>query len=324
MSAPVALFRVAAGARLGHGHLRRAEALAPHLRARVVVSVRGSGAPTVLDRVPAAPAAQTLDTVAPQLLVLDEPHAEHASRWCLAAERRGIPVVSLHDLGLARVPSTLAIDGSIASPARGWTAGRVLRGPSYAIVRRAPRRRGPVRVTPRRVLVSLGGGPRAGTAWRIARALRRQHPEIDVLVPSPGVSRRDHDAARNTGVRALTATAGLGAVLPEVDLAIVGGGLSLYEAAAAGVPAVGLAVVAAQRPTIRGLARAGVARDAGDLRTRPDAAWLRRTIDTISAALRDVAWRRNAAREGPRLIDGRGAERAALAMARLLERATRG
>lgn len=324
MSEPLALFRLAAGARVGHGHLRRAEALAPHLRAKVVVSVRGSGAATVLERVPGASAALTLDTVAPRLLVLDEPHEGHARRWCLAAARRGIPVVSLHDLGLARVPSTLAIDGSITSPARGWTAGQVLRGPAYAIVRRAPRRRGPVRVAPRRVLVSLGGGQRAGTAWRIARALGRRHPDIEVLVASPKVARAAAGAAPRGGVRALTLSAGLGAVLPDVDLAIFGGGLSLYEAAAAGVPAVAIAVVSAQRSTIRGLARAGVVRDAGDLVTRPDAAWLRHTVDIVSLVLRDVAWRRNAAHAGPRLVDGRGAVRAARAIADLLERGTRG
>lgn len=322
MSTAVALFRVAAGARLGHGHLRRAEALAPHLRAQVLVSMRGSGAPTVLDQVPAASAAATLDALAPQLLVLDEPHAGHAGRWCLAATRRGIPVVSLHDLGLARVPSALAIDGSIGSPARGWPATDILRGPAYAVIRPAPRRRGAVRTHARRVLVSLGGGPRLGLAMRLARELCRRHPALDVLVPS-SVGHSAEPALLDR-VRPLTVASGLGAVLADVDLALLGGGVSLYEAAAAGVPTVALAVVPAQRPTIRGLVRAGVARAAGSLDGTRGAAWTRRVVDVVSQSLHDVAWRREAARRGPQLIDGRGAARVAQAIGDLLERDGRG
>jgi len=42
-------------------------------------------------------------------------------------------------------------------------------------------------------------------------------------------------------------------------VAVVGGGVSLYEAAALGVPAVGVPVVPAQTPTVRAFARRGAA-----------------------------------------------------------------
>jgi len=180
-----------------------------------------------------------------------------------------------------------------------------------------------VRFEPRRVLISFGGGPRAGVAQLIARELCRRHPSLEVLLPAPAAPPDEEANAGDARIRSLTLRDGLGAVLHDVDLAVLGGGMSLYEAAAAGVPAVALAVVPAQRPTIQGLARAGVVRSAGRLAVRPNAQWLRQVVGAMSAALADVAWRRAAASRGPRLVDGRGAERAARAITALLERAAR-
>lgn len=315
MSRPVALFRVAAGPRLGHGHLRRAETLAALLSARALVSLRGTATATALEVVPAGAAGPTLDTVRPTLLVLDDPHPVHARRWCLAAQRRSIPVVSVHDLGLARVPSTLAVDGSIASPTRGWRAAQVCRGVAFAIIRPPFRRRLRVRTRARRVLVSLGGGPRRAFALQLARELRRRHPDVEVLLPSPVPSRAAHVAG---GIRQVAATRGLGAVFPGVDLAILGGGVTLYEAAAAGVPAVSVEVVPAQRPTIAAFARAGVIRYGGAL-TGARGARVRAIVDAVSASLDDVTWRREAARKGRRLVDGRGARRVARTIESLLQ-----
>ncbi len=154
--APFVLFRVAAGPRIGHGHLRRAEALARTLGRPSALSVRGAGAPTSLTAVSSGGAGATLEVVRPAVLVLDEPHVRHAQAWVSAATRRHIPVVSLHDLGIARVDSTLAIDGSVTSPAHGWAAADTLRGLAYAVIRPPRRARRGVQVE--RMLVSLGEG----------------------------------------------------------------------------------------------------------------------------------------------------------------------
>lgn len=318
MTAPFVLFRVAAGARLGHGHLRRAEVLARALGRSAAVSIRGAGAPTSLPVAGCAAAAPTLAALAPAVLVLDDPHVAHASTWCRAAHRRGIPVVSLHDLGIARVPSTLAVDGSVAGPVAGWPAAGIRRGLPYAVIRPPVRVRRRVREA-LRVLVSLGGGPRLTLMTAIARELLRRHPGIEVLIASATAPATGLPA----GAHLVSPAAGLAEVFARVDLAVLGGGVALYEAAAAGVPAVAVAVSDAQRPTIRGFVRRGTVRDAGRA-SGPVRAVAGRIVDRAVRAIRDEAWQRRARLHGPRLVDGRGARRVAREVLRLARGGGRG
>jgi len=225
-----------------------------------------------------------------------------------AAARRCIPVVSLHDLGIARVPSTLAIDGSVVSPARGWSAARVLRGLDYAVIARPARRRmgGDVR----RVLVTLGGGPRAALTRAIVLELQRRYPHIEFLVTQP-LPEPTSTAAPE--VRVVRATDGLAAWFGRVDVAVVGGGVSLYEAVAAGVPTVAVPVVPAQQPTIRGFERLKLTlcgAKAGADRARV----VKQVAARFDALVTDAPWRRRVQQLGPRLIDGRGARRVARAI----------
>jgi hypothetical protein len=311
---PLALFRVAAGPRIGHGHLRRAEVLARTLGGRSVVSLRGAGAPTNLTATPRGGAAATLMRLRPAVLVLDDPHARHAGVWASAATRRGIPVVSLHDLGIARVDSTLAIDGSIASPVGGWPSAQTRRGLAYAVIRPPRRaRRGP-RVD--RVLVSLGGGPRAALTRAVVTELARRLPGVDLLVPRGCADLCG--AAVDGRVRRVAAPQGLAPWFARVDMAIVGGGVSLYEAVAAGLPTVALPVVPAQARTIRAFAARRLTIDAGGHRESV-ATVARRVADLVQTAVADRAWRRRVQREGPRVIDGRGAQRVARAILSVTE-----
>jgi spore coat polysaccharide biosynthesis predicted glycosyltransferase SpsG len=304
------LFRVAAGPRIGHGHLRRAEVLARTLGWPACISVRGSGAHSVLPLALHAGAAATLDAVRPSVLVIDDPHSDHGQVWVRAAARRRIPTVSLHDLGLARVPSTIAIDGSVVSPATGWPAARVLRGLEYAVIAAPARRRAAGDV--RRVLVSLGGGPRVGLTRAIVHELRRRHPQVEFLVTQAMAADARGVAPRR--VRVVRATSGLTPWFGRVDVAVVGGGVSLYEAVAAGVSTVAVPVVPAQRPTIRGfeqlqLTVGGVAANVSARRV------VTQVASRFDALVANTAWRRRVTRLGPSLIDGRGARRVARAIA---------
>jgi hypothetical protein len=313
---PRVLFRVAAGPRLGHGHLRRAEVLARALGWPARVSIRGAARmPGALTAVPQAGAAATLDTVAPDLLVLDDPHPVHGLAWARAATVRGVPVVSLHDLGLARVASSLAIDGSVVSPSQGWPAARVLRGLDYAVIASPSRGRLPGEV--RRALVSLGGGPRLALTQAIVAQLQQRHPHVEVLVTHGGA---EHVQFRHPRVRPIVASRGLTPWFGRVDAAIVGGGVSLYEAIAAGVPTVAVAVVHAQRPTIRGFGTLRLTIDGGGHATSVSAT-ARRVAARFDALMTDARWRREVRRHGPRAIDGRGAERVARAIAAVSEAA---
>jgi spore coat polysaccharide biosynthesis predicted glycosyltransferase SpsG len=99
---------------------------------------------------------------------------------------------------------------------------------------------------------------------------------------------------------------GLARELAACDVAVVGGGVSLYEACARGVAAVGVPVVVPQRPTVRGFVTAGAA--LGDAGRAPDAGQVARDVVTL---LRQPAMRRALAAQGRKLVDGRGASRVA-------------
>lgn len=318
--APMALFRVAAGPRIGHGHLRRAEVLARLVGVSAVLSVRGTGArAAALPVCPLATPAQTLDRLAPRVLVVDDPHLRHAEAWTVAAQRRGIPVVSVHDLGIARVASTLAVDGSVTSPATGWPASRTLRGLRYAVVSppsASSRRTGDTR----RVLVSLGGGRRGRLTRAVAFELARRHPDLEVLVAGDAEHVLQDGPVR---LRYVCASRGLGPWFARVDAAVVGGGVTLYEAVAAGLPTVALAVVPAQRPTVRAFAARRLTKDAGLADPCVDRT-ATRVAQRLEGLRRQRAWVAHVRAEGPRVIDGQGARRVSRAILALAGGGRRG
>jgi spore coat polysaccharide biosynthesis predicted glycosyltransferase SpsG len=101
--------------------------------------------------------------------------------------------------------------------------------------------------------------------------------------------------------------------LSQATVAILGGGLTLYEAAALGVPAVAVSVVAAQRAAVRAFADAGAALDAGPLGPTATAGIVRGVVRLLA----DRGARLEMSRRGPAIVDGRGAVRAAWALGRL-------
>ena len=317
------VFRVAAGPRLGFGHLVRCRSLARALGVAACVSIRGTAATrrraarlgwTVLDD-----GRGGLATWRPSVLVVDDPCQAAAASWVQAARRLGIPVASIHDLGLAPVDAELSIDGSVGRTARCGTR-QALRGPRFAVLapdvaacrgRRSPHQRRP------RVFVALGGG---SLAWRtvapLVAALTDAHPTLEVRVAA-GFTTRSRPSAAPT-VRVVSAPDGLAGELMRATVAIVAGGVTLYEACALGVPSVAAAVTPSQAPTVRAIAGAGAARSGGRLQTAADA---RRIARAAADLLADVAARRAMTRRAQRLVDGRGAWRVAAAVRRLADAA---
>ena len=333
------LFRAAAGPRRGYRHLVRCRSLAWALGVRPLVALRG-GSRVVdtavalgFDVITGGPS-KVLHGLLPEVLIVDDPMAADARRWMRAARRVGCLVVTVHDLGLGCLDADLVIDGSITRNARARRS-ETLSGPQYAVrdpallearrVRLKADRRS-VRLQPDQcgvglqldedderdsysVLVALGGGPRAELANDIAEAIVEAHPQARVRIAGgfEGISR--HEAAQ---IAWIGQTGSLHEEMARASVAVVGGGVSLYEACAQGVAAVGVPVVAAQRATVSAFVKRGVARGVtrGPVSPKSVAA-------ECAELLTDEAKRRHLSRVGQRLIDARGAFRAAAAVSRL-------
>ena len=309
------MFVAPAGPRRGFGHLVRCVSFARALGVRPLIAIRGSrrvietalafGADVLPDAGPGV-----IRAMRPDVVIVDDPVARSARRWMSAARRAGALVVSVHDLGIGCREADVVIDGSITRTRRGPRGSVSLNGSRFALldpnVVEARVRRDAARdsreAQHRRVLIALGGGPRVRLAGAIADAIVAADPTIEVRVAGGFVVA---PRAASSKVVWIGASRGLSAELSEASAAVVAGGVSLYEACALGVPAVGLPVVPGQVPTVRAFGRHGAVVPAS-LGASPEQVAIR----TVSL-LNDRSRQRSLTRRAQALVDGQGASRAA-------------
>jgi UDP-2,4-diacetamido-2,4,6-trideoxy-beta-L-altropyranose hydrolase len=320
------LFRVAAGPRTGFGHLVRAASLGRAFGVEPRFSIRGPQSARVAARrlggrvLEHGAAGALLRRDSPDVLVIDDRVASATRPWRRAARRLGIPIVSVHDLAIGPGDSDLVVDGSLGAE-RLWVTGvPALLGPRFSIlnpqlveVRRASR----IADAAPHVVIALGGGPRRQAAGRLASAVIGRRPDATVSVAGGFVgSGQPSGRARICWLP----PSALGASLASATVAVVGGGVTLYEEAALGVPTMALAVVASQRPTVEAFAAHGAALDGGLLRSgRGRNEHLDSVSRQVSGLLTDAVTRRRLSRAASAVVDGRGASRVASAIRGLLE-----
>lgn len=318
------LFRVAAGPRLGAGHAVRAVRLARALGVAPLVSVRGDRR-GVLDlarlglvRVGGG-AREVLARLSPRVLVVDDPDPRSGTAWVRAARRVGIATISLHDLGIGGREADYLVDGSPVRPAAPYPPGRSLVGPRFAVVDPTIAGQYVRRPLGGSVLVALGGGSRRHVAARLARRIRRVAgcPVVVAggLAAAPG---------SENGVVWIGPQPSLVPWLRKATVAVVSGGVTLYESCALGVPAVAVAVVAAQRPTVQAFACRGAARDGGLLTSRAPGGPIDRVARMVARLLAAPRARRAMARRARALVDGGGTRRVAGLIARVLRNGQHG
>jgi spore coat polysaccharide biosynthesis predicted glycosyltransferase SpsG len=312
------LFRVAAGPRRGFGHLVRSISLGRAMGVRPLLCLRGpeAAADTALSLgadVLTDGCLRSIAALRPDVVVVDDPAEGQARRWIRAARRAGAVVVTIHDLGIGCPDGDIVIDGSVTRPVRHGGA-MSLTGARYAILDPdlASRSRHPLADRRRHVLVALGGGRRRELARTIAEAIVAADPRAQVRIAGGFTSPPDRSSPSITWV---PPTRGLSHELARATVAVVGGGVSLYEACAAGVPAIGVAVVRNQSPTVQAFGRRRAA-VAIPFRARRDQA-----AAAVVALLDDPRRRAVLQRRAMRLVDGRGATRAAAAVLAFVQRA---
>lgn len=321
------LFRAPAGPRRGFGHLVRCRSFARALGVRPLIALRGrtvavDAALRLGCDVVAGSPARLLKSLRPDVLIVDDPIAADARRWITEGRTAGCLVVSVHDLGIGCMDADLIIDGSVG-PTRAVAHGtRALTGAEFAVLDPAiAEQRDRVQPKPHRVLIALGGGPHLELAHDIARAIADGHPGAQIRIAGGFAAAPGGGAATSPEARRIAwlgTRSGLTTELASTSVAVVGGGVSLYEACALGVPAVGVPVVAAQRPTVNAFIARGAAR--GLARPAAGARVSQLVAEEAVRLLMDSELRRRVGGTARALVDGQGAHRAAAAVMALVRK----
>lgn len=316
MSGPLAVaFAVEAGPGIGLGHLRRAQALAAVLSARGAavrflvdgeVDTAGPGTDGVAWTRDPALACAALAESGPDAVVVDSYHAMPE----LCERLRAVTgcVVAIDDLADRPLPAHLVVNGAFHAARlayRGAPDTTFLLGPEYALL--DPAFAEPPVIPPRerveRMLVALGGATGGSAIDSAVAAVERALPDaaLDLAVGpfSPEPSERRAGTTVHRGRRSLRD------LERRADLAVTGGGMTLYECLASGTPVVGLCLADNQRPNVDALSAAGLI-----LCGAPS------LEGAIRRAADDPTLRRTLGERGRQLVDGRGASRVADALAR--------
>ena len=192
---------------------------------------------------------------------------------------------------------------------------RMLLGPRYALLRREFRSvtKGCRSGNKARVLVFFGAVDRGGRVETVLDSLKTaglmETAEVHVIVTAAN-PRREAIRSRSDIV-VHENVADMAQLLAGLDIAVGAGGVSLWERCAVGLPGVAVAVNENQAPGIRAAVDAAAARrlsveELGEAET---------LAPLVSGLLADTAGREEMAAAARRLVDGRGAERVAEAMA---------
>jgi len=310
------------GADVGLGHVRRCLTLAASLRNEGVectFHVRGGNATG--DRVahenfPVTVVEDFHDQLEDAPAILIDSYRVADDLFSL-----GIPTIVIDDLADRALPVDVVINpgaGAESLPYIVRDGTRLLLGAGYALLR--PEFTHPfqreIRERLDTIMITLGGNDHGSLALDLVRWTCDSAPQaaVDVIV-GPFFQHIDElraFATESGRVRLRADVLDMRGAMLGCDLAISSGGQTLYELAATGTPAIALSTAENQRHNIAALSAAGtiVALD------EKTPAALARALAGVS----DVNVRREMSRRGRALVDGRGSERAAAEIARLVRR----
>jgi spore coat polysaccharide biosynthesis protein SpsF len=248
-------------------------------------------------------------------LVLDAPSGPGRAainRW----GGQGLLTAVIDDVSERRLGAALAFYPPVPQLSRlDWSGARGTHftGWPWVILRRGfePRPRAPAGGPPR-VLVAMGGSDPKGLTLLALEAFQRlEVPCEPVFLLGPAFmhgaefqARIAADAGRFTIARAPSDVPGL---MASCELAVATFGVTAYELAAVGVPALHLCLNDDAAESARCLESIGAARSLGVAdHVSPD-----QLAQAVGALLVDAPARARMAEAGPRVLDGRGAERIA-------------
>jgi spore coat polysaccharide biosynthesis predicted glycosyltransferase SpsG len=235
-----------------------------------------------------------------------------------AVAAAGVPLVTFDDRGPGRKRADTLINILVEEPEPASLSPqtRLLEGgpyvvldPIYAEAHRNPVQRafGPLR----RIFVAMGGADAIGLSVKVARALRMVEglEEVEFLCGPAFPHRAELEEAIHGASWRARLLSGLPSLLEcyyRCDLAIVAGGLTMYEVCCVGAPALAVCQpIDHQQELSARLARAGAMETVGygtEVRVE-------RIAEVVRRLAEDVGARRRMAACGPQLVDGWGTQR---------------
>jgi spore coat polysaccharide biosynthesis protein SpsF len=332
MSGGLALIRCDGGGKFGYGHVKRMVALARALRDRegigamfalsgsedAAIPIRRAGFEAVmLHR--AGDLESMVDANSPDILLLDG--REGPGRAELEKLKRGIPVTAAIDDGHERrlacdyayyppVPGAAALDwtGSHTLPRLGW---------EWSLLGLAPgavpsNNSGRAPVSRPTVLVAMGGSDPHGLTLRMAKALAVLDSAIRIrFVIGTGMKDAASVArglvALKKNYETVEGADDLSTEYASADVALCAFGVTAYELAACGIPAIYMGLTGDHVASASAFADAGMGISLG-LADRAQDADIVRTVQWL---LNKPAARREMRGRGLALLDGQGAARIA-------------
>ncbi len=180
-----------------------------------------------------------------------------------AVKQAGIPLATFDDQGDGASLADLHIAALAFTADQPLGGRRVVTGHEYLILNPdiALHRRQRLKVE--RLLVSMGGTDTHGATVKVVALLSRRRLGATVVI-GPGFEHRAAlDAEMGAQFKLKIAVPSLIEEMSRHDLAVVGGGITAFEAAASGLPAIVVANEDFEIPVARHLAALGAARYAG-------------------------------------------------------------
>jgi len=189
---------------------------------------------------------------------------------------------------------------------------RLYQGPDYLLLGEEFSRHTPIRTInrdPKSILVTLGGSDTYGNILPVIAALQRidKLQQVDVII-GPAFRCQDkltEQLADDKRFTVQSSVPSIADIMRRHELAVVGGGITLFEAAACALPTIAVASEDFERTNIEWGEARGITRLAGD--GQPASA--DSIFDAAQNLLEDWGTRRRMSELGPRVIDGNGQRR---------------
>lgn len=213
--------------------------------------------------------------------------------------------VVLDELGDRQLRADVVVNNNVyADDIEYPFAGDVLRGPAYCMLRKEFCRRDRVEIEEGSILITIGGADLVEQFHTLVEVVVGEAPNSSNVTAIVGPYFEDE--CKLPGVTYLPTPDNLPRLMQMADIAVSGGGQTLYELAACGTPCVAAILAEDQRLNVKGMAERHVCLSAG---------WhgASRFFDQVREGIRtlflDDEKRKQMRENGYELVDGRGTQR---------------